>query len=55
MVDEHVVPLKELQHRFEVETAKSLQLARANPRLGVPQVFNLFDDDNLTATILLSK
>jgi len=39
MVDEHVVPLKELQHRFEVETAKSLQLARANPRLGVPQAF----------------
>ena len=39
MVDEHVLPLKELQRRFEVETSKSLQLARANPRLGVPQAF----------------
>merc|ERR1712130_1098656 len=38
-IDEHVLPLKELQRRFEAETAKSIALARANPRIGVPQAF----------------
>mmetsp|Transcript_40978 Transcript_40978/g.67363 ORF Transcript_40978/g.67363 Transcript_40978/m.67363 type:complete len:592 (+) Transcript_40978:44-1819(+) len=39
IVDENVLPLKELQRRFESETVKSIALARANPRQGVPQAF----------------
>ncbi len=34
-----MLPLSTLQRRFEVEAARSLQLAAANPRLGVPQAF----------------
>eukprot|EP00484_Ammonia_sp_Unknown_P025241 CAMPEP_0197046756 /NCGR_PEP_ID=MMETSP1384-20130603/22402_1 /TAXON_ID=29189 /ORGANISM="Ammonia sp." /LENGTH=1123 /DNA_ID=CAMNT_0042478591 /DNA_START=106 /DNA_END=3477 /DNA_ORIENTATION=- len=38
-IDESVLPIKELQRRFESETMKSIALSRANPRIGVPQAF----------------
>ena len=38
-IDESVLPIKELQRRFESETSKSISLSRANPRIGVPQAF----------------
>ena len=38
-IDESVLPIKELQRRFESETRKSISLSRANPRIGVPQAF----------------
>lgn len=39
MIDESILPLSKLQAYFEAETNKSLLLASANPRVGVPQAF----------------
>eukprot|EP01084_Bolivina_argentea_P292000 501914_1 len=39
IIDEHILPLNELQRHFEQETNKSILLSRANPRTALPQAF----------------